>query len=309
MSRVVAIGEVQVELSRGGDGRYGLSFGGGCFSAALHLARLGVPTALATVLGDDPYSRAIVATAKADGMATDLIVHLAGRKPDLAVVETGSAGERHLQRWRDGSPARHLFGVEGWGGLAEAMTQSRLVYLSGATLALFDNVGIGRMLATLEVARERGARVAFDARFHPADWNGDIARARAIHAEALRRVDIALAVSAGDASLFDDATPAAMLDRLAAAAGIGEIVLGAGAEGLLLRHGEETRTVAAPVPADSAAGDAFNAGYLAARLADQPPEAAVLAGQRLAGAAAAHRDAGPARKGGNGTANGHAESH
>jgi 2-dehydro-3-deoxygluconokinase len=188
------------------------------------------------------------------------------------------------------------------------MTQSRLVYLSGATLALFDNVGIGRMLATLEVARERGAKVAFDARFHPADWNGDIARARAIHTEALRRIDIALAATAGAVPLFDDATPAATLDRLAAA-GIGEIALGAGAEGVLLRHGGETLTVSAPVPADPAAGDAFTAGYLAARLAGQPPEAAAHAGQRLASEVAAPRDAGPARKGGNGTANGHAESH
>jgi 2-dehydro-3-deoxygluconokinase len=319
MSRVVAIGEVLVELSRGSDGRYGLSFGGDGFGTAIRLARLGVSTALATALGDDPYSRAIVAGAEAAGLATDLMVHIAGRRPGLTVIETDSAGGRDVHPWREASPARHLFAVEGWGTLAEAMTAARLIYLSGATLSLLDNVGIGRLLATLEVARERGAKIALGGAFDLRDWGGDLARARAIHAEALRRVDIALAGFASEARLFDDASPSATLDRLAAA-GIGEIVLQAGAQGVLLRQGAESVLLAPETPAESrgsepdpGASATFTAGYLAARLAGQPPEAAARTGQRLAGAAEAPRAEAPRkeapRKSGNGAANGHAESH
>ncbi|NJL08593.1 MAG: sugar kinase [Methylacidiphilales bacterium] len=286
MSRVVAIGEVSIELSRGDDGRYGLSFGGDTFATAVRLARLGVPTAFATVLGDDPYSRAIIAATEAEGIATDLIVRIAGTKPDLTLFDTAASGEHLVNEWRAGAPARHLFAVQGWGNLAEAMTQARLVYISGATLSLYDNVGVGRLLATLEVARERGAKVAFGGRFQPHGWGGDAARARAISTEALHRIDIALANFADEALLFGDTSPAATLDRLAAA-GVAEIVVKAGAEGVFVHSGGESSHVAADHENDPAAkpvatGGAFNAGYLAARLGDEPPTAAAISALRAA---------------------------
>ena len=55
-TRVICVGEVMVELSRGADNRYGLSFGGDTFNTAVYLARAGIPAAYATAMGDDPYS-------------------------------------------------------------------------------------------------------------------------------------------------------------------------------------------------------------------------------------------------------------
>ena len=40
-SRVICVGEVMVELSRGNDGRYGMGFGGDTFNTAVYLARAG----------------------------------------------------------------------------------------------------------------------------------------------------------------------------------------------------------------------------------------------------------------------------
>ena len=52
--RVVSIGEVVIELMRGGDGRFGIGCAGDTFNAAVYLARAGVDAAFATALGDDP---------------------------------------------------------------------------------------------------------------------------------------------------------------------------------------------------------------------------------------------------------------
>ncbi|BBF91624.1 PfkB family carbohydrate kinase [Blastochloris tepida] len=311
MSRVVAIGEVSIELFRGDDGRYALSFGGDVFRTAVRLGRLGVPTAFATALGDDPYSRTIIAALEAEGLATDLIVRIAGTKPNLTLIDTATSGERLVHGWRDGAPARQLFSVQGWGALAEAMTLARLVYVSGVTLSLYDNVGLGRLLATLEVARERGATIAFGGRFQPQGWGGDAARARAVLAEVLCRTDIALANFADEALLYGDVSPAATLDRLAAA-GAAEVAVKAGTEGVLVMSGGEVRRVTAgPVAAEQvesltesqgeaqkepaakqiAAGEEFDAGYLAARLTGQPPEEAARTGLSLAEGAI--RPAGP----------------
>src|SRR6186713_1241578 len=75
-SRVICVGEVMVELSRGNDGRYGMGFGGDTFNTAVYLARAGIPAAYATAMGDDPYSDGIVSMASAQGIKTDLVLRV-----------------------------------------------------------------------------------------------------------------------------------------------------------------------------------------------------------------------------------------
>src|SRR5437764_3431151 len=111
---IVSIGEVMIELTRGPDARYGLSFGGDTFNTAVYLARAGIDVAYATALGDDPYSDGIAALASAEGVGTDTIVRVPGRMPGLYLIETDPSGERRFYYWRDNSPARDLFELPPW---------------------------------------------------------------------------------------------------------------------------------------------------------------------------------------------------
>ena len=52
--RAICVGEVLVELTRGDDGKFALSYSGDTFNTAIYLARSGVSVAFATALGDDP---------------------------------------------------------------------------------------------------------------------------------------------------------------------------------------------------------------------------------------------------------------
>ena len=105
-TRVVAIGEVMVELARGGDNRFGMGCGGDTFNTAIYLARAGIDVGYATALGDDPYSDAIVSLASAEGIKTDLMLRVPGREPGLYIIETDNKGERRFTYWRDQAPAR-----------------------------------------------------------------------------------------------------------------------------------------------------------------------------------------------------------
>jgi 2-dehydro-3-deoxygluconokinase len=294
MSGVIAIGEVMVEMAREPDGRFSLAFGGDTFNTSVYLARLGVPVTYATALGDDPYSTAMAALAHAEGVSPELMVRVPGRSPGLYLIETDSGGERHFFYWRDNSPARDLFELDQWGAVGEALVQSSIIYFSGITLSLYSNLGLGRFLASLELARSRGTKVVFDSNFRPRGWKGDVARARTVFVEALKRVDIALPSFDDEALMWGDASPAATLERLSAF-GIPEIALKAGAAGATVVTAGESEHV--PAMADvgvvdtTAAGDSFNAAYLAARIAGKPPADAARAGHALAAQVIQHRGA------------------
>jgi 2-dehydro-3-deoxygluconokinase len=292
--RVICVGEVMVELARGSDGRYGLAYGGDTFNTAVYLARAGVPVAYATALGDDPYSDGIAALAAAEGVGTDLIVRVPGRTPGLYVIETDPGGERRFYYWRDTSPARDLFELPQWSIVADGLMTAGLIYFSGVTLSLYSNNGLGRLLAVIEMARNNGAKIAFDGNFRPRGWKGDVNRTRTVFVEALKRVDIALPTFEDEALLWGDASPEATVERLQAF-GIGEIAVKNGPNSALVATAGAREQVPVPQivePVDTtAAGDSFNAAYLAARLAGEAPAPAATTAHRLAGEVIRHRGA------------------
>ena len=293
-NRIICVGEVMVELSRGADGRYGFAFGGDTFNTAVYLARAGIPAAYATAMGDDPYSDGLMALAAAEGVNGDLIARVTGRMPGLYLIETDAKGERQvLLLARDLAGAGAVRAGE-LGPVCEALLSARLVYFSGVTLSLYSNTGLGRFLASLELARKQGVIVAFDGNFRPRGWKGDVARARTVFTEALKRVDIALPTFEDEAMLWGDTNPEATVERLQAY-GIGEIVVKNGPSGALVadKNGREHVPVPEVVqPVDTtAAGDSFNAAYLAARLNGEAPIAAAAAAHGLAGQVIRHRGA------------------
>jgi 2-dehydro-3-deoxygluconokinase len=285
-SRAICVGEVLIELRRGADGRFALATGGDTFNTAIYLARAGLDVGFATAIGDDPYSDSIVALAAAEGLSSNLMLRVPGRSPGLCLIENGANGERGARYWREGAPVGELFELPDWIRIAEALVAAKLIYFSGITLSLFSTNGLGRFLAVLEVARQQGAKVAFDGNFRPRGWKGDLARTRTVFIETLKRTDIALPAYDDEAVLWGDPSPEATVARLQAF-GIGEIVVKNGPNSALIAASGGQEFIPVPevvVPVDTtAAGDGFNAGYLAARLTGDTPAQAANAAHRLAG--------------------------
>jgi 2-dehydro-3-deoxygluconokinase len=94
--------------------------------------------------------------------------------------------------------------------------------------------------------------------------------------------------------LWGDPSPEATIERLQAF-GVNEIVVKNGPNSALVAASGERDAVPVPevvVPVDaSAAGDGFNAGYLAARLSGRRPIEAAAAAHKLAGQVIRHRGA------------------
>ncbi|RWX60455.1 sugar kinase, partial [Mesorhizobium sp. M4B.F.Ca.ET.089.01.1.1] len=110
--------------------------------------------------------------------------------------------------------------------------------------------------------------------------------AQAATTEALAVTDIALPTFPDEQMLFGDATPQATADRLGRL--VGEIVVKNGEDAALIAVDGACQLVPAvhvATPVDTTgAGDSFNGGYLAARLAGHGPAEAAERAHRVAAA-------------------------
>jgi 2-dehydro-3-deoxygluconokinase len=282
--RVASIGECMVEFSAATDGLFARGFGGDTLNTALYLARLGVNTSYVTALGDDSLSDAMLAAWKAEGIKTDEVMCLPGRLPGLYMIERDARGERSFLYWRDRAPAREFFDRADDAAL-ERLSRFDWLYLSGISLSLYGEAGRARLTELLEAVRRNGGRVAFDGNYRPRGW-GDTAIARRAFNDILPLADLALPTLEDEQALFADADAACCIARLKDA-GVKEIVVKRGPLGCLIDS--EGGFLDVPPhktlrPVDTtAAGDSFNAGYLAARIGGALPIDAARAGHRLAG--------------------------
>ncbi|WP_240309359.1 MULTISPECIES: sugar kinase [Sphingomonas] len=294
MSRIVIVGEGMLELARApSGGGWQLGHGGDTLNTAIHLARLGRPVAFMTALGKDRFSDELRAAWQAEGVDTALIATDPARAPGLYAIANDPDGERHFTYWRGDSAARHLFALPHTDALVAQAAQADLLLFSMISLAILPEVGRHRLFALAQQVRERGGRVAFDTNYRPRLWP-DLATAQGARRLGMAVADIGLPTREDEAALAGTADLAAIAAEWREA-GVAEVVIKCGGEGCLI-DGNLVPPPALLQPRDtSGAGDAFNAGYLHARLAGQAPRDGAAAGHRLAGWVVMHQGAVPPR--------------
>jgi 2-dehydro-3-deoxygluconokinase len=292
-ARVVLVGEAMLELSQDGSG-WRLAYGGDTLNTAIHLARAGVDTAYLTALGDDPFSADLRARWSAEGLDTALVLTDAARNPGLYAITTDPEGERSFTYWRGESAARQVFDCPGIDAALDAAANADLLGFSLVSLAILPEPSRARLLDLAREVRRRGGRVAFDGNYRPRLWP-DAATARAARDAAIATADIGLP-TLEDEVLLGSAPDAAAIAAHWQALGCAETIVKLGPDGCLLPNDGVIAPERVLAPVDtSGAGDAFNAGYLAARLRGEEPATAARAGHALAGWTIMRRGAIPAQ--------------
>jgi len=149
-------------------------------------------------------------------------------------------------------------------------------------LAVLPPEGRRRLLDIAQAVRHRGGRVAFDSNYRPRLWK-DSHEAAAMRDAALACCDIGLPTLEDEHMLSTLSDSDEVIDYWHAR-GVKEIIVKLGAQGCRIGSGKIIAPLPFIKPVDtSGAGDAFNAGYLNARLNNMSIEDSALAGHRLAG--------------------------
>jgi 2-dehydro-3-deoxygluconokinase len=281
---VASIGECMLELSGQTGPNWRMGFAGDTFNTlwALHALSTERPATYVSAFGDDPFSQGQIGFFAENGIGIGSSPVIAGARPGLyAITLTGA--ERSFTYWRGEAAARQL--ASDPAALSKNLENQALVYFSGITLAILDDAARAALLAAVAKARSAGSLVAFDPNYRPRLWRNR-EEAQAAIVEALAVTDIALPTFPDEQMLFGDATPQATAERLAQL--VGEVVVKNGEAPVLIAQGEtlcEVPAIRVAALADTTgAGDSFNGGYLAARLARHDPLEAARRAHRVAAA-------------------------
>jgi 2-dehydro-3-deoxygluconokinase len=289
-ANTAAVGEAMVEMAPADVGLYRRGFAGDTFNTAWHMAQaLGEQARVGYVtrVGCDSISESFVAELRADSLDATHVGRDPQRNMGLYLIELDGV-ERHFHYWRSASAARQLAADRG--ALQAAFSGAGLIHLSGITLAILAPEHRENLFAALTLARQSGTVVSFDPNIRPRLWQS-LDEVRQVIPRALANCDIALPSFDDEKLVWGDAHPSATIARLvgqgamevAVKDGAGPIAYWAeGAEAML------PTPVVGSICDTTGAGDAFNAGYLAARLIGQSPAKAVTVGQQFSGRVIQH---------------------
>ncbi len=281
MTRIVVIGEGMLELVQKGES-WQLGHGGDTLNTAIHLARAGHDVAYLTALGSDPLSTDLKARWAAEGLDTALVLEHPSASTGLYAISTDAAGERSFAYWRGSSAARQMFALPGIEAALAAAQRADLIAYSLITLAILPSDAREQLFALCRRVRARGGKIAFDGNYRPRLW-ASTDEARNARDAAIACADIGLP-TLEDESLLSGAADADEVAGHWTGLGCGETLVKLGASGCRLPDGAILPPPDVLSPVDtSGAGDAFNGGYLAARMNGASVEQAARAGHTLAG--------------------------
>ena len=285
MNRLLCLGECMLELSSPTDNAWQLGVAGDTLNTAWYARRclpdMDWAVAYGTRIGVDLFSERVHRFLSEARIETDWVQRDPQRTVGLYAISLAD-GERHFTYWRSQSAARHL--ADDPAALKAALSAADVVYFSGITLAILAPIARGNFLQAVAAAKANGCRVAFDPNHRPQLWDSLTAMTEAT-LQAAGIADWALPSFDDEQRFFGDADLQACAQRYLAAGAREVAVKNAGNTMVVAdTDHQEMIDVGTPhIPVDStAAGDAFNAAYLAARLASQSAGDAARAGHALA---------------------------
>lgn len=269
---VITLGESMLRLSPPGHERLSQSvtlemkFGGTESNVAVALSRIGFQAAWLSRLPDNPLGQRLVAELRSHGVDTSGVRMVAGERLGTYFIEFGSPPRPNRVVYDRANSAMSRMTVDDVA--FDLIGKARWLHLSGITPALSE-VCRELTLAVATFARSKNIPVSFDVNYRALLWSPQ--QAGQTLEPILRQCDVIFSAHRDAQNLFGvDANAEQAVRELRSRFGCRQMVLTIGEEGAIACTADAIAQQAAfnvSNPVDRiGAGDAFDAGYIAAQL-------------------------------------------
>ena len=293
MTNITFLGEAMLEVASNGRRH----FGGDTLNSAIYLARVSAVNDLrisyASAIGTDADSDQLMKFMQQENVATSYVT----RNPDKTLghyeIRVDQFGERSFSYQREDSAARYYLSNNQC-PLFDAVADNQIdyLYLSGISLAILPEADRDTLLALLSFGKTHGLKIIFDNNYRPQLWPSK-QQARVYYHAMSKLADIALITINDDQELFEcSEEPMSATHAISERWQVPELIIKRGKHSALYITPEKQTEVGGQTdvkPVDtSAAGDAFAAGFLAARLVNEDSSKALDFAHRLAATVIQH---------------------
>ncbi|MBA6222637.1 sugar kinase [Colwellia sp. MB02u-18] len=269
------------------------SFGGDSMNTAIYLKKLAGSTVsvhYVSSMGSDPLSTALIKQWQDHGINTDSVLINPDKHAGLYMIQNDANGERTFQYWRNDSAAKYLVQHSDFEKTVEKLKGFNAIYLSGISLAILPEKDSEILVHYLTKLANTGVNIIFDSNYRPALWSSK-AHCQKITKRIYALSTLALVTFEDEHELWADNSIEDCRTRLHQQ-GVKELVIKDGENGcqysintaLFDTKIEYFATKKVDNVVDTtAAGDSFNAGFLAYWFQSSPIEQCANAGNQLAG--------------------------
>ena len=292
--QIAIIGECMIELSSvqsnigSKETTIKQSFGGDGMNTAIYLKKLAedaIDVHYVSSMGTDPQSHSLIKQWQDHGINTDSVLINSAKHAGLYMIQNDDDGERTFQYWRNDSAARYMVQHNDFEQTIAKLRDFDAIYLSGISLAILPEQDCNTLIAELTQLASSGVKIIFDSNYRPSLWSSKD-HCQKVTKQMYALSTLALVTFDDEYDLWADDSIENCRKRLHNQ-GVKELVIKDGENGCQFSVGDKVEKFSTEkvnkVVDTTAAGDSFNAGFLAYWLQALPIEKCADAGNKLAG--------------------------
>ncbi|GAA6204564.1 sugar kinase [Thalassotalea sp. SU-HH00458] len=297
MKNIAVMGECMVEFGSAElPQTYKQGFAGDVFNTGIYIKRCVEQKATVNFLsaiGNDELSDQLIKLMTQENLNNDLLYRSNTEKMGLYLINVDDEGERSFTYWRKDSAATKIMQFIESEETFDKFAQIDSLFFSGISLAILSESDLTSFWSFLASIKNFGVKIIFDPNYRPTLWQGEEAARKAFNI-AFSLSDVVLPGVEDHMALYGAKSAEDVADYLEEL-GVEEIVIKNGPESILISE-KGKRAIIDVIPAHkvvdtTSAGDAFNGGYLSARIMGRSIEQAALFAANVAKCVIQHKGA------------------
>jgi 2-dehydro-3-deoxygluconokinase len=278
---LIGIGECLIELFEEAPHIYKQSVAGDVFNTLFYASRLGLKTGFISNFGSDDLTKNILEVMDREGINRSCTSISESKTNGVYLISTNHSGEPYYAFWRNDSAARETLQTIDIKKIEEYIGFSKYFHFSAIALAILKD---REVLISLLMKLLDKVKITFDTNFRNGLWD-DIGKLRDFIETASSFVDVLFVSKSDDENIFGSRT-AGVAMKYYQQLGYKVIIYKQGSQDVIAW---DTKTIIrVPTLKDikvvdaTAAGDAFNAGFISAQIRGENIENSIRNGNSCA---------------------------